>query len=125
MWLVVFFNEQDNLQIFLSQNKYIEAKQRQTPLSWCLETFQIFFAEFIKELASITIREMLGPESRSWLLWQSLSLKVAARSWSRRLQSQLHHCSCQSSKEYSTEWASLCNYKPVFTLLCKTLNLKP
>jgi len=90
-----------------------------------LATFQIFFAAFFKELALITIREMGSRSrtfrSRSWLLWQSLSLKVAARSWSRRLQSQLHHCSCQSSKEYSTEWASLCNYKPVFTLLCKTL----
>jgi len=25
VWLVVFFNEQDNLQLFLSQNKFIEA----------------------------------------------------------------------------------------------------
>ena len=95
----MFFNEQDNLQIFLSQNKYIEAKQRQTPLSWCLETFQIFFAEFIKELALITIREMLGPESqsrafrsRSRLLWQSLGLEVSARCPSWRLRSRLHHC---------------------------------
>jgi len=37
--LVVFFNEQDNLQIFLSQNKVIEAQQRQTSLSWHLATF--------------------------------------------------------------------------------------
>jgi len=52
----VFFNEQDNSQMFLSRNKFIETQQRQTPLSWYLATFQIFFAAFFKELASITIR---------------------------------------------------------------------
>jgi len=46
--IVVFFNEQDNLQIFLSQNKFIEARQRQTPLSWYFATFQRFFVAFFK-----------------------------------------------------------------------------
>jgi len=46
------------------------------------------FAAFFKELASITIREMWGLESR--LFWQSLGLEVWARS--RRLRSRLHHC---------------------------------
>jgi len=54
----VFFNEKDNLQVFLSQNKFIEAWQRQEPLAWYLATFQIFFAAFFKELALITIRKM-------------------------------------------------------------------
>jgi len=53
----VFFNEQDNLQIFLSQNKFIAALQRQTPSCACLATFQIFFAALFKELALITFRE--------------------------------------------------------------------
>jgi len=56
-----------------------------------LATFQIFFAAFFKELASITIREMWGLESRSQLLWQSLRLEVWTKSRSRRLRSRLHH----------------------------------
>jgi len=57
-----------------------------------LSTFHIFSAEFFKELALVTIREMWGLESRSRtsrsrsrLLWQSLGLEVWARSRSRRL----------------------------------------
>jgi len=50
-----------------------------------------FVTALFKELALITIIETWGLESRSWLSWRSLGLKIWARSRSRRLRSRLHH----------------------------------
>ena len=44
----------------ISFDQCLQTKQRQTPLSWYLATFQISFAAFFNELASITISEMRG-----------------------------------------------------------------
>ena len=64
------FNEQDNLLIFLSQNKFIEALQRQTPLSWYLATFHIFFC-CVFQGVSFNYHQR-NVRFRSRLLWQSL-----------------------------------------------------